>query len=769
MKKISIDNRNKYVTRDSKIEHAIKQRNIVAILKIMFEDKVPVLKPGFRTETELWDYKNDCPRVKQGCENAWADFAKEVLAFYNNKGGIIIFGINDKDFKFTGATFRLDSKLVNDQLRKYLSDRIWVEYCREFIQDNQRYLGIALIPPRGPFIEKFINDAPLVKGKRLFKKEYSAIREKDSTRILSTIEANKLSRSIILPNVGRMYAIDEPYYRILNPEYNSFVTREKYCDEIQKTIRDTRTAIAAITGIGGVGKTALATWATLKAYDTKDFDFIVSLTAKDRELTRAGIKALKPTLTSYESLLNSIFDVLGFPGYKLKSITEKEKEIKNLISNSYGLLYIDNLETVDDKRIIHFLDELPKGMHAITTSRRTTVRVSTRPIEVGPFTDKEIVKYIKTLSKIRDLGYIRNLSDKECIQIGEACDKIPLAVRWALSRSRSAKEALLIAGNITKSRKHSDELLEFCFRRVFETMQTEEKAILQVLSLFQRPLPIEAIVVGSNMSLVKFQDVIELLVNDALIQRLFDPNLNDYTYVLLPIIRAFVYSEVAKQSMLERTIRKRLSDYFEAKDIKDEKERLVIRELRQGGENPEMALIDLAVSAQTRGDIINAEKLFRRAYNRNPNSWRTCKAIAEFYKKNGEFKRSIEYYDKAAANAPRRGPKRFLIFRERGLLYRKSGLPNATDIAIENLNIALLENPDDLITICILAKLYYNKGIFMKVIELLEPHIDSKNEKTRKTALPLLKDAYRKTGDIIKAARIEQMINDGRKGFRSRK
>ena len=74
-----------------------------------------------------------------------------------------------------------------------------------------------------------------------------------------------------------------------------------------------RASTTSITGIGGAGKTALATWAVLRSYYRKSFEFIVCTTAKDRELTSSGIKAIDPQLTSFDTSLDSIFDVLGFP------------------------------------------------------------------------------------------------------------------------------------------------------------------------------------------------------------------------------------------------------------------------------------------------------------------------------------------------------------------------------------------------------------------------------------------------------------------------
>jgi hypothetical protein len=563
----------------------------------MFEGEPPSLRSGFRTEGELWDFKCDCPKIGKQWSNAWADFAKEVLAFHNQRGGVVVFGIHDENLSFCGATTRLDSKLVNDQLRKFLGDRIWVEFHREFIQPDQRYLGLAIVPPRGPTIERFQQNAPLVNGRRLFRTRDSALREGDSSRILSRKQADELTRELAIPKLGKVHEIDEPYFRILSPEYIRFVERRLPCKEVEEALRDPRTAIAALIGIGGVGKTALATWATLRSYDREDFDFIVSITAKDRELTSTGIQALEPALTSFEALLDNILDVLGFPELKVETLEEKERDVKGLLDGSNGLLYVDNLETVDDARIITFLDNLPLGIRGITTSIRSTVRVSVRPIDLGPLSKDETVEFVKTFESQSGFAYVADLSPPECVRIGNACDGVPLAIRWALARSTSASEALVVAESITNSGRRGEELLEFCFRRVFDAMSGPEKAVIQVLSLFQRAVPTEAILIGAGLAHYKLLDATEALLADALIQRLFDSDRNDYCYTLLPITRTFVYAQVATQEKLEEQIRRKLSDWYEAKDVRDPGERLVIREVRQGIGDTESALVDLAVAA----------------------------------------------------------------------------------------------------------------------------------------------------------------------------
>ena len=329
--------------------------------------------------------------------------------------------------RFCGTSPRLDSKLFNDQMRKYLSDRIWVEFYRLAIRPDQRYLGIALIPPRGPVLERFHADAPRINGASRFTAGDSAIRENDSSRILKRSDADAYARTIAVPTLGNANAVDEAFYRVLSPDYPSFVRREVPCEEVETGLNDRRTAITSLVGVGGTGKTALATWAALKAYDSKQFSFIVSITAKDRELTSTGIQALEPSLTSFEALLNNVLDVLNFPEYKAKDVKEKEASVRGLIADSGGLLFVDNLETVDDARIIQFLDSLPFGVRALTTSRRTSVRVSVHPVTVGALTPTEVVKFVQTLAHSPGFKYVADLAESERERIGVSCDGLPLS------------------------------------------------------------------------------------------------------------------------------------------------------------------------------------------------------------------------------------------------------------------------------------------------------------------------------------------------------
>ena len=45
------------------LQRAIRQRDAAVIVRLMFEGSPPIVRSGYRTETEFFDYKRDCPKL----------------------------------------------------------------------------------------------------------------------------------------------------------------------------------------------------------------------------------------------------------------------------------------------------------------------------------------------------------------------------------------------------------------------------------------------------------------------------------------------------------------------------------------------------------------------------------------------------------------------------------------------------------------------------------------------------------------------------------
>ncbi len=93
------------------------------------------------------------------------------------------------------------------------------------------------------------------------------------------------------------------------------------------------------------------------------------------------------------------------------------------------------------------------------------------------------------------------------------------------------------------------------------------------------------------------------------------------------------------------------------------------------------------------------------------------------------------------------------------MLLRDSGDHDATDLALEKFEIAHAEDLTDVVAIHALAHMLSKKGQFNRVKELLEPLASHPNDTTRRKTLPLLLEAYDRTGDLVKAAELRPKVS----------
>lgn len=732
------------------IVSSVRQRDMESIVSAMFIDDHTSIRPTFCTETELWDYKLICPQISSE-KLEWAEMCKDVLAFHNTgKGGVIIFGVSDTDFSIVGVdqNERMDSKLFNDKIRKYVGDTFWIEYF-SFKLKNEKYLSAIIIPPCVGEIKKFVKNGPEKHGSNqvLFCEGGAAIRKNDSTQTLTPKEANEFNLEKYIPSY-KLLEVDDKSYKLLSRDYHEFINRKLYCSEILKGLNYARAAVVTLTGIGGVGKTALATWAVRDAYKKNQFDYIVSMTAKDRELNAGGIQSMSPMISNFNDLLDNILDVIDLGDYKSEATEKKERIVRELISKSNMLIFVDNLETISDIKIINFLNDLPEGVKAIVTSRRNLVKISSYPIEIDVFSQAEISALITSLSMIESTSYCKSLSESEKGQIGASCNRIPLVVKWTINRSKSTDELLSAVEKLDRSNLENAELLEFSFRRLFDEMTNTEKRIMQVLSLFF-DLTEEALIEGCGLQKSGIVlDAIEILVRDGIISKIYDNSVNSYKYKLLTLTKSFIIG-YAITSDEEKEIRKRLKRWFEAEDIRNPDDRKIYQEMRQNGKNIGDAIVILAYSCVKDGDDKNALRFFEKAIERDPKNWKVYRAFADYYRhEKNSVSQSIKYFQLALQTVGTDciNQEVAVLHREYAMVYSASGERNAISEAIMHLQIAHTAMPNDPITAKVLSSIYISKSQYSKAVELLEPFALILNNRTQKEVWPLLEKAYRHQG-----------------------
>lgn len=327
---------------------------------------------------------------------------------------------------------------------------------------------------------------------------------------------------------------------------------------------------------------------------------------------------------------------------------------------------------------------------------------------------------------------------------------MPLALQWLIGHSRDVASALRLADAISRSGAKDDELLEFCFRRVHLVLSDYAKSVLAGLTLTDKPQPIEAISVACGFSLDVVEQALEELQSCSLVERVWDDRTRDLAMRCLPITKRFAYRDLQRTPGEEQRMRVRLSDWYEGKDILDDERRQMVVDARQGRKEPDVVLVDAAIAYRRQGRSDEAAKYFSQAIDRNPRSWRAHREYGELLRDQGRIGAALEHYEQAATNSPSRGEDRARIFREWGMLIRKSGMPDALRQAIEKFEIAMEQTPHDQVLLHALAACHVKKGAYKKAQPILEQLVESRSAETRMRTYDLLLLCYRQTGERLK-------------------
>lgn len=613
-----------------------------------------------RTECEMLDYK-EALHIDNDYE--LCEFARDVLAFKNIGGGYIVVGVVDKTWepRGLGQPLPYDSKMLKDKIRKATGLDLDIFVVHHNVHFGKSECTFALI-----YIKSTKKRSKL-RVPTVASKDFSVtsrhgiragdiyIRKGDETKRVTSAEelenvldeiAEKDSQEEISQKQLTEYAVCEGLYRILDKGYDQFIGRQTYKKELLSAIQsDPRVWIINVHGPGGVGKSSLINWAVYELYQQKVFESIIHLTAKETMLTETGIRSAVRNLYSVEDLLDSVLSTFE---ESLEISTEKKVEKAHEYLGAFKvLLILDNMETINDSRILEFIQKIPYGS---TSKVLITSRTKTGGWEL-PFPIKEL-----SLDETRE--FIRIKADERGIEfpmdedvvakVQQYSGGLPLAIQWIIGQFKLTNSVDEI---FKKSIGTNSPILEFSFRNIWNLLSADAKRLLAIFPIFGGAPSIKEISIASNKSVEAIEVSMNELIDCTLVYSL--PNVNGkILYSALPITLSFAKNQLSTMGSYEIECQQRLQKYnsqilLHDSEVKSFKAFFDRFHVTSENEKKSIILIKRAKSDFSIQSSKTADQFIKEASELAPESVLSKILIAEYFLEQQKISFAVEYIKEA--------------------------------------------------------------------------------------------------------------------------
>jgi len=588
-----------------------------------------------KCECEWLDYK---VQLSFGTDREICNFTRDVLAIKNVGGGYLVIGVEDKSWKPVGldSHIMLDSKQLRDKVVKASGVTVDVDIVHHEIQYANSTCLFALILVRSTKKKSKLKRPTLAckdfcsrdnfgirQGDIYARKGDSTVKissQADFEDLLDYLEQKVQEQEFELTNKQSCFAIEDGLYRLMDRGFDKFIGRFSLREKLLESImKDPRLWIINIHGPGGVGKSALANWAIYELYEKRLFDCIIHLSAKDRMLTPDGIASCSPSLYSLENLLDHIIDTFG---ETIPHDLNKRKELAiEWLTAGSTLLVLDNMESVNDGRIMEFVTGLPAEtkVKVLMTSRQRSGGWEL-PFPVQELTIDETNEFLQLRCKELSVNFTdlsRFVSD-----IWNCTGGLPLALQWLLGRYKIQKGIKKILDSFSGK---DCPVLEYSFRNIWLLLSQDSRIILSVLTIFDKFPTAQLISITTGFPIDRVENALNELEDVTLVNKFTQVSDGKIIYTALPITLTFArhqltlmgegslqftqrYQRYLSQIQLDETEMSNFNSTFSKYAIESDDEKRAVILCRRGE------------SEYFMGNYDNADSLFKEALDLIPQS-----------------------------------------------------------------------------------------------------------------------------------------------------
>src|SRR6266508_1923711 len=341
------------------------------------------------------------------------------------------------------------------------------------------------------------------------------------------------------------------------PRRPYFVGREEEIKSILESLQpNSRTFIIGIEGIGGVGKSTLATEVSYLCIENDLFESVIWISAKESILTLHGIEPVIPEAKTLSDILITIGTNLGNPTIGNLSIQEQIRRAYNLLARRTTLLVLDNFESLsknEQRDILDFLRRSPITLKVIITSRE---RVSEgQVIRLQGLSFEESHALLEWDAQQKNI----HLTKDQSKHLVDLAGGLPLALLWV--QGQIAVLGYSVTQVLDKLSLDADiPILQYCFNHSWNLLRhNNEKKLLFVLALQPEAVSRAAL---EEISGIENGDNFDNAISDLLQLTLIEHEPDKDYFIILPLTRRFIRTQFTSDRKFIKQAELKTAQYY---------------------------------------------------------------------------------------------------------------------------------------------------------------------------------------------------------------
>lgn len=339
---------------------------------------------------------------------------------------------------------------------------------------------------------------------------------RDAVNRLQKVAIQQLSEILLRKEIeARKRRVLELESRLEPKQYDQLFGFEQFRDQIvQQLLRVDGFWVIVISGIGGIGKTALADSATRAVIQQLGFDEVAWVRANASHSSPSPERTIETTLVT-------LAEQVG-PGHP-DGATPRERlmRVREALKSKQHLVVIDNLETVaDTEYILEHLGELTRPSKILITTRlKPTGQPSVFSVSLDELPYSEAAKLIRHYAACVDQNALASATDNDIDAIYRTVGGNPLALRLVVSMIGPEPLPRVLDDLSALPSESGGELFTRIYHRAWQTLTLDARTLLQAMPLVAEiggtPAHLQAI---SRLSELQLWPAIRELVPRSLLE-----------------------------------------------------------------------------------------------------------------------------------------------------------------------------------------------------------------------------------------------------------